>query len=310
MVSSVWTTLLKTHPGSLCIESNTPVTAITTSPDSSSSSDRPYLVHTPRGTIAARHVLHATNAYAGHLIPSLKSCIAGARGHMTASPSQASRPAPFAMAGAQNPGERSWSVVYDGGYDYCSQRPLRGDFPGGGGGEVLLGGGFFRSVEKGLDMIAQWDDGEEAIDPLTMAHVHGIGRTVFDEWDLGGGKGREWCGIFAVTGDTMPLVGRVDESLTGRRISTRPPEAKDDNTKEGVRPGEWISAGYHGDGMAMAWLSGTAVGAMIAGVDEDDVGEFPGRPGGKVKEWFPDEMRITPERVRGRADLVNLAKTL
>jgi glycine/D-amino acid oxidase-like deaminating enzyme len=40
--------------------------------------------------------------------------------------------------------------------------------------------------------------------------------------------------------------------------------------------GEWIAAGFSGEGMTWAWLCGAAVGIMIAGSEEE---ELPAEPG-------------------------------
>ncbi|KAH7921281.1 FAD dependent oxidoreductase [Leucogyrophana mollusca] len=40
-------------------------------------------------------------------------------------------------------------------------------------------------------------------------------------------------------------------------------------------PGEWIAAGYSGEGMVHAWLSGTALAGMVSGVAEAEDGMFP-----------------------------------
>lgn len=49
-------------------------------------------------------------------------------------------------------------------------------------------------------------------------------------------------------------------------------------------PGEWIAAGYSGEGMAHAFLSGRAVAYMLLGQEE------------AIKDWFPDSLRVTEQR--------------
>lgn len=102
-----------------------------------------------------------------------------------------------------------------------------------------------------------------------------------------------------MTGDLLPFVGRLDEGLTGRKIFSK--------RESGVsEPGECISAGFSGEGMVWAWLSGMALGIMMAGSEEEDLPEVPGRPGGKLAEWFPKELSVTSARIRS-ADVSHLA---
>ena len=66
---------------SLTLHTSTPVTAI-----SASSSARKWSLSTPRGTVNCTYVIHATNAYASHLLPHMRG-IAGiipTRGHVMA----------------------------------------------------------------------------------------------------------------------------------------------------------------------------------------------------------------------------------
>jgi glycine/D-amino acid oxidase-like deaminating enzyme len=101
-----------------------------------------------------------------------------------------------------------------------------------------------------------------------------------------------------LTGDSMPLVGPLDANLTGRDRKVQKHDAES--------CGEWIAAGFSGEGMVWAWLSGAALGVMIAGGEDEDLPEAPGRPGGRLSEWFPRELLVSKERMRS-ADVSNLA---
>ncbi|UKZ68327.1 uncharacterized protein TrAtP1_009366 [Trichoderma atroviride] len=71
--------------------------------------------------------------------------------------------------------------------------------------------------------------------------------------------------------------------------------------------GQWLAAGFNGEGMVWAWLSGVAVAVMMLGLEEDDLEEAVGRPGGRLDEWYPvEEVEVDTARLR-RADLTNLA---
>ncbi|KAF6822588.1 inositol hexaphosphate kinase kcs1 [Colletotrichum musicola] len=288
LVASCWKELLGESGGSLSIETRTPVEEVTTE----GTEKWPYVVRTARGSIRARHVVHATNAHASQFLPGLRGKMAGAKAHMT----------------AQKPGERfhwrdgsrSWSFLYGGMFDYVTQRP---------NGDVMLGGGFVRSLGQGVDMVGVYDDGDT--EAMTIAHVAGVMESVFGErWD--GSVSRVWSGILCFTGDMAPFVGRVPEGISGRKRSAakgKTAKEVEEEGWEGAAAGEWMSAGYCGDGMVWAWLCGTALGVMIAGREGEDLPKGPGFPGGKLDEWFPRDLLVTEARVK-KADLSNLVDDL
>lgn len=332
LVTSIWKRLLDDFPDSLTIETNTPVKSITTSAKGKSSSrpNFPYAIETARGVIHARHVVHATNAWASHLVPGLRSRITGARAHMSAQmPGDAfpSRPK----------GDRSWSVFYSGGgFDYVTQRPAaspspssshpshssgKDKKPASAAGDLMLGGGFMRSPGQGMDQVGIYNDGDQP-DALTTTHLFGILPAIFaPNWGRGAELKQLWTGIIGMTGDLVPFVGRLDEKMTGRKVvrrrrGSRASRSSDSGRVEALRdPGEWIAAGYSGEGMVWAWLSGTALGVMMADTDgerrdneeEDEVEDIPGQPRGLLKDWFPEELGVSRARLR-TAHVSNLAE--
>jgi hypothetical protein len=151
----------------------------------------------------------------------------------------------------------------------------------------MIGGGFFRSRQQGLDQVGVWDDSQVHALPLT--HIRGVMPAIFEpQWGGGSELVKAWTGILGFTGDLMPLVGRVRPS-------------KDKNS------GEWVAAGFNGEGMVWAWLSGTALAIMVLGMEEENLEGGVGRPGGKLDEWFPREiLGVDGGRLR-RADVANLA---
>lgn len=284
---SIWKHLLEDFPSQLSIETNTPVVSVDTS---TKHPGHPYLIRTQHGSVCARQVIHATNAFASHLVPGLRSKITGIRAHMSAQ--QPGNKFPKTL------GERSWSIIYGDGFDYVTQRPSRvGELQG----DIMLGGGFKRSLKGGIDQVGLYDD-STPLDPLTLTHISGILPSVFSpKWGSGAEVKKAWTGILGMAGDMLPLVGRLDETLTKRNI--RSPH----NTSDGTGPpGEWLSAGFSGEGMVWAWLCGVALGIMVAGSEQEDIPATPGTPGGKLKEWFPNELRVSSARLRS-ADVPNLA---
>jgi hypothetical protein len=101
----------------------------------------------------------------------------------------------------------------------------------------------------------------------------GAEATPVDGGDNGWYEGRVkalWSGILGISADERPWVGRVPPKISGRKE----PSKKATPAKKGeadvvltAPPGEWISAGYSGEGMVHAWLSGKAVGYMVMGRD-------------------------------------------
>jgi glycine/D-amino acid oxidase-like deaminating enzyme len=293
-VTSVWNDLLSKFGENLALETGTPVTDIVPSKEEQFA----YQVVTSRGNILTNHIVHATNAFAGQFIPGLRDKMTSVLAHMSAQ-----RP------GQQFPdynGTRSWSVVYDKGYDYVTQRPSVNGSPG----DVMLGGGLTFGKGQGMDSVGRWDDSLKSMDPLVVSHISSIFPTVFQpQWGKDHEEGRikqVWTGMVAMSGDFLPFVGRLHPSLTQRSPEQGPRRAPEGTPRKGgeVHPGEWLSAGYNGDGMVWAWLSATALGSMIMGSEKDKVPESPGRPGGRVVDWFPVELQPTLQRVK-RVDLTD-----
>ncbi|TIA73500.1 nucleotide-binding domain-containing protein [Aureobasidium pullulans] len=286
-VTSIWNTLLQEYPNQLTIETNTPVVSV-----EKESAGNAYNVYTNRGIIHCTHVVHATNAWMSHLLPSFKTKATGVRAHMS----------------AQNPGyhsyqtfhgDRSWSIIYgENDYDYMTQRPSAK-----GMGDIMLGGGTFRSKDNGINQIGVWDD--SCTDALTSAHLAGILPIVFSP-DKEARKPEQherflqqhWSGIIALTADSLPFVGRLDGRLSGRKSQ----QCSADSS-------EWISAGYNGQGMVFAWLCGTALAVMIMGLEEESIPASPGYPGGILSEWFPKELLLDDKRF-DRIDILDLADQL
>lgn len=288
LVTSMWNELLHEYPDQLIIETNTPVLSI----DKENASKHPYNVHTYRGVVRCKHLVHATNAYMGHLLPNLNKKATGVKAHMSAQ-----NPGHQSYEGFH--GDRSWSLIYGpDDFDYMTQRPSSG-----GIGDIMLGGGVFRSKNNGIDQMGNWDDSR--IDTFTSAHLAGILPVVFSREKQQRETEKQsrylqqhWSGIISLTGDSLPFVGKLDPRISARDPATAPDESS-----------EWISAGYNGEGMVFAWLCGTALGIMIMGSEQDDIPASPGFPGGTLSEWFPEELLLDSRRY-DRLDVLDLADQL
>lgn len=294
LVTALWRKLLDEFPGVLSIETGTTVEEVKVDDQSARSSKLedagsfPYAVVTSRGQILARHVVHATNAHTSQLVSGLRGKGTSALCHMTAQ--QAAEYFP------DKDGGRSWSVIFGQGFDYITQRPT---------GELMVGGGYFQGPKQGMDLMGVYDDTK--IDALTVMHLEGVMSTLFDPGYKVKGSGsrviKAWSGAIGLVPDFMPLVGRLDPRITSRKV-------KQDSKAGGqVIPGEWISAYFCGDGMVWAWLCGVALGIMLTGSEDEVLPAQPGRPAGKLADWFPPELYAGWDRVKGM-DIIDLADAL
>ncbi|KAI5992876.1 FAD dependent oxidoreductase, partial [Pisolithus albus] len=271
-VAGVLTRLLEEHPNQFCLHTNTPCTSIR----GPSENEPFYILQTPRGTLKTRHVVHLTNAHVGALVPGLAPVVTQARETMSAQrPGRELR----ARIGA---GVRSY-VFYDDpehkGFDYLTQ--LRS-----GEHELMFGGG----LEEGSIRCTRTPG---MYDLHSAAHVSGALSVYFGaaNWGAEGAStvdGRGWAagrvkalwsGELSESADGFPWVGRIPESVTRRG---RPP-----NVDKGMAsPGEWVAAGYSGEGMVHAWLCSRALALMVLGMEDDDV----------VGEWLPARFLVSETR--------------
>lgn len=174
-------------------------------------------------------------------------------------------------------------------YDYLTQLP-------NGEHEMMLGGAFAQEGHEGFEAVANSDD--STYSKRVTTHLGGVLPRYFgeDNWGREGqppegdtsewSKGRvkaAWSGILGISADMHPWVGRLSPSISGR------PTPLNQHGSEPIiptPPGEWIAAGYSGEGMVQAWMSGQALAEMIMGREHE----------GNLAEWFPDVLRVSTNR--------------
>ncbi|KAK7424322.1 hypothetical protein QQX98_000590 [Neonectria punicea] len=258
LLTAVLASLTRDFPDRFTLECNTPVVSITDT--TQSSNGYPYTVHTPRGTIRAKKIIHCTNGYSSHLIPNLVGKLYPLKGTMS---TQKLGPS-FPLLGDKI----SWAHVSKGTYDaetghvhlglYYAQQNAKT-------GVMFLGG-----ESQKLSGLLTSDDSFVASDARKTLCSAALkiwkDTTPVEPLDV-------WSGIMGFTADGMPLVGKLPSSLTDRSSGD-----------------EWIAAGFNGHGMDKAWLSGEAIAMMVLG--EKEVSGFP-------KAYLLTDERIgswTPEK--------------
>lgn len=286
MVAFMLERLLATEDGNFNLQTNTPVTALQrvepptnlSSPAAAAASHPAWIVHTPRGPIAAKHVLLATNGYTSHLLPQFADLIVPTRGQVAAlKPPQAPRPGEPPL----DIGHTFYIIGEASQDDYLVQRPPPT-------GELIFGGGRQLATHRAVGV---WDDG--ALDEPVRWWLRGELPAVMDlglraapgEVEAEEHRGHrvaaandtappppkkqdlaathEWTGIMGYSRDAHPWVGPVPAAAGGG-------------------DGLWLCAGYTGHGMPNAALCARAAAAMLLGADEVDL---------------PPEYELTEERL-------------
>ncbi|WAO92106.1 DAO domain-containing protein [Fusarium falciforme] len=228
--------LLDTHAGRFSLETNTPVVSI--SHDENVSQNEPgYVLQTPRGTIQARKLIHCTNGYSSHLLPSLTGSLYPLRGTVS----------------VQDPGQSfpklgdkySWTKIHTGGYNLetrCLTTGLYYAQQNAKTGEIVI-----RGESQEIENLLTSDDSQIA--DSARNHISSIVPKIFLDADDAKTK-KVWSGIMGFTADNLPMIGNLSRTTTGRTGSD-----------------EWIAAGFNGHGMDKCWLSGQAAARMALGED-------------------------------------------
>ncbi|KIY48018.1 FAD dependent oxidoreductase [Fistulina hepatica ATCC 64428] len=306
LVTGILARLLKAYPSAFALFTHTPCESI------SSGSDY-YTIHTPKGDIHTRHVVHATNGWVSHLLSPMRRKVVPLRGTMTAQ-----RPG-TGLGKNTNPdwtGSRSF-IFYTGKtytkFDYLTQQPATdyngvmhipqfcGAAPPGfypsPSGELMLGGGFSQDGIGESALLAELGNANDRDDIgdggclLGPAMYLGGALSILfdasawsaegrDHTDTNGGLVNEgrvkkmWTGILGISADMNPWVGRRMSTMTSKtplkrspRKRTKPADAASVRPPQLAPPGEWLSAGYTGEGMTHAWMCGKALAHMVLGQD-------------------------------------------
>ncbi|KAK7998449.1 ADP-ribosylation factor GTPase-activating protein GCS1 [Apiospora arundinis] len=266
--------LLDTYP-SLSLDTNTTAMEV----KALKGSTHNFEVTTSRGSILTNHVVHASNSWAPHFVPILGNTLGGGILATSAQLGGAGLPKAGEWPAYQNvslPGGRAWSIFANGGLDYIVQNPEFGEYIVGGGAGIS-------QTDKASDL-SPYDDSGFPARPLA-AYLNGALSSYFgyDNWgaertdyptnlhkDIYQGRTkRTWTGIEGFTADQLPLVGPLSTQQTQRAVAN-PAAGK-----------EWVTAGYNGEGMTYAWLSGKALSQMLQSHQANKTTDE------ALFEWFP-----------------------
>jgi glycine/D-amino acid oxidase-like deaminating enzyme len=239
-ITSLWQQIYDEHRPLLSIETNTPVLDI-----EFDAASQKYFLTTSRGAIVAKKIIHATNGYAGHLLPGLRGKIFPIRGYMS----------------AQEPCSEFGHFARDRTWSFCGEALL--NIENGTQSSAIYYGNqspndrviFWGSDTAPIHGIMTADD--SVIPDVTRQDLSTVLPTQFRGWFNGESpKVRAiWSGVQGFTADHLPFVGEVPVVMTGR----------------GMAGGEWICAGFNGAGMCQCWPSGEAVVKMMMGENTDGV---------------------------------------
>ncbi|KZV92675.1 FAD dependent oxidoreductase [Exidia glandulosa HHB12029] len=208
-----------------------------------SAADGHWAITTPRGTVIARRVLHATNAFASHLLPELKGCIIPNKSQCHALvPSRA-------YAGSNRLKTTQAYAHSESHYWYSMQRKTDGI--------IVLGIGRFNpelDEETRRLIIEERALDRRALPGMTTAAVQAFHELHPDfgvEEMLSPGEGLQmaWSGVIASTVEGVPFIGEVPG-----------------------KPGQWICTGWSGHGMSRIWTGAPAVATLMSGGSWADTG--------------------------------------
>jgi glycine/D-amino acid oxidase-like deaminating enzyme len=211
----------------LNLQTNTPVTAISPAPSASGT----WTATTPRGPIAAKKIIFATNGYTATLLPEYADKTVPCRGicsRITCPPS--SHPPQL---------NKTYCLrLKNGSHDYLIPRV---------DGSIIVGGArstFFSNASNWCNTV----DDSSLILPAAN-YFDNYMQEHFIGWEDSGARVEQiWTGIMGYNSDGLPSVGEVPG-----------------------REGCFIAAGFEGHGMPLIWLTMRGIVGMVVGKRFEDV---------------------------------------
>lgn len=228
----------------LNLQTETPVLSVQTASDGSS------VVLTARGSVTAKKVIFATNAYAAALLPEYRGVITpykGTAAHLAAGnetePVFPHLSHTYNIEFGRRPGLET--------VDYLNPRP---------DGGIVVGGAKW-TYEKQKELWYDTVDDSTLLDPVMEAkYFDGYMQRNFKGWkDSGTEVDKVW------TGSKVFLVLNVTDTANANLLAAVMGTTPDGAPHVGKVPGkqsQWILAGFNGGGNALVYLSAKAVAKM------------------------------------------------
>ncbi|KAF4119477.1 FAD dependent oxidoreductase [Geosmithia morbida] len=220
----------------------------------SSGSPLVWSVQTSRGSIRCSQVVYATNAYSSAVQPSLEGLI-------SPYPHICTNVIPLVPSHQPFPLRNSYGILTNNGFFSINPRLPRG-------GSILFGG-----ANPGQAEYTDWlrpypekfiNDNQKSFGSISKA-VRELALSQLPGWEASMSEARHyekgWSGIIAFSADSVPFVGQIPDL-----------------------PGQWISAGHEGHGMARIFTAAPGLVKFMAG-------------GSWANTGLPDVFQITPDRV-------------
>ena len=171
------------------LQTHTPVSSVSAHPDESGY----YRVETPRGTIAAKKVIYATNAYTSALVPEFESKIVPVKGICSRIVSPKAHPPLLSNSYVLR--------FHDWEYDYLIPRT---------DGSIIVGGGRRDYYEKLNSWFDVYDD--SSLIESAANYFDGYMQRHFHGWeDSDAYTESVWTGIMGYTEDGFPYIGEIPE---------------------------------------------------------------------------------------------------
>ncbi|OLY85505.1 putative oxidoreductase OrdL [Smittium mucronatum] len=202
------------------------ISSLASEPNSVRASDKIWCVETEAGEkVLSRDVIHATNAYASHLLTQMRERVFPVRAQIiSTSPKFSPKLWPFGLS-------------MRGGLEYAMQR----DYPNG---RMIFGG--FRTSSESLEVD---NPNDSEINPkLSKALRHSLRNRVFRSMDYMPQSYydvREWTGIMGFSDDDAPYVGQLYDS------------------KANPVDGQWVLVGLSAHGMPRCFRCGREVARRV-----------------------------------------------
>lgn len=213
--------------GKVNLQTNTPATAI------HEDATGGFVVDTPRGSIKAKKIVHANNAYIAGLLPEYAKSIIPCKGVCTHIDVPAGKMAPYLT---------NSYIVRD------KDKVLSYLIPRSDGG-IVVGG----SSQVFKPHLEQWynNTDDSTLIAASEGYYDGFMQRTFRGWeDSEAYVNKIWTGVMGYSWDSLPHLGEVPG-----------------------KPGQYVLAGFNGHGMPVIWLAAKGVAEMVAtGKSYEEVG--------------------------------------